>query len=198
MNTLSPGWIRFARWVSIIVHPFVMVALLAGAGTAQVTPPREVLSIVLLVSAFTILPIAYLALRQVRLGKWGNVDASNPSERPILFVVGVGGLLGLIAYLYFSGIAPFLLRGAIVTVILLCASAITTRWIKVSLHTATAAFAATALIMVGSVVGWLIAPFVPLLGWSRVALGRHRAIEVALGFTFGLLAGVAARYPVLG
>lgn len=192
---MSPGWISLARWVSIIVHPFVMVALLAGAGAATVTQPGEALKTVLLVSCFTILPIAYLALRQVRLGRWGNVDASNPSERPVLFAVGLGGLLALIAYLYFSGIAPFLLRGAIVTVVLLTVSAFVTRWVKVSLHTATATFATTALVLIGSIFGWIFLPLVPALAWSRVALGRHQPIEVAFGFVFGLLAGIAAKYP---
>ncbi|MBS0657804.1 MAG: hypothetical protein JSR82_06090 [Verrucomicrobia bacterium] len=177
------------------MHPFVMVAVLAGAGTAKFSPPEEAFRIVLIVSIFTILPIAFLALRQVRLGRWGNLDASNPSERPILFTVGVGGLLGLIAYLYFSGLAPFLLRGAIVTVVLLCVSAIVTRWVKVSLHTATATFATTALVLIGSVVGYIFVPLVPALGWSRVALGRHQPIEVVVGFFFGLLAGIAVKFP---
>lgn len=192
---MSPGWISLARWLSIIVHPFVMVALLAGASSIKFSPPEDALRIVLIVSIFTILPISLLALRQVRLGRWGNLDASQPSERPVLFFVGVTGLLGLIAYLHYSGLAPFLLRGSIITVALLSVSAVLTRWVKVSLHTATATFATTALVLIGSVVGYVFIPLVPALGWSRVALGRHRPIEVAVGFVLGLIAGVGAIYP---
>jgi hypothetical protein len=55
---------------------------------------------------------------------------------------------------------------------------------------AAAALAASVLIGLGIAVGWFIAAGLPVLGWSRVALGRHRWGEVALGVAIGVCAGV--------
>ena len=47
------------------------------------------------------------------------------------------------------------------------------------------------LVRLGSPVGWLLAAVLPLLAWSRVALGRHRWIEVVLGAAIGAVTGLA-------
>jgi membrane-associated phospholipid phosphatase len=65
-----------------------------------------------------------------------------------------------------------------------------TPWVKVSLHMAVAALAAAVLLGLGMALGWLLAAVLPLLAWARVAMGRHRWIEVALGALVGAAAGV--------
>jgi membrane-associated phospholipid phosphatase len=76
------------------------------------------------------------------------------------------------------------------TLVMVAVCAAATPRIKVSLHLATAALAAAVLLHLGSPVGWLLAALLPVLAWSRVALGRHRWIEVALGFVIGTIAGL--------
>ena len=51
-----------------------------------------------IVMLFTILPLGVLMWRQVRRGRWKNVDASNRGERPILYIVGGAGVLALLVY----------------------------------------------------------------------------------------------------
>lgn len=89
--------------------------------------------------------------RQVRRGRWENVDASNRA-------------------------------------------ALATRWIKVSLHMAFAALAATALALFRSPIGYLLLLALPALVWSRLILGRHTPLEVALGTIIGAGAGAALHY----
>jgi membrane-associated phospholipid phosphatase len=178
-----------ARWVSIAGHPFAMVAVLVAVSGRRSTSAGETLRALLLVALVAILPVAWLMARKVRRREWGNVDASKREERPLLYAVGLAALLCLLAYLLLFGGNSFLLRGVLGTLALLAAAAVATRWLKVSLHMAFAALAAT--VLLGSAVGWLLAAFLPLLAWSRLALARHRPAELAVGSLLGLLAGCA-------
>ena len=104
--------IGVARWVSIAAHPFVMVGVMVGSAAARQNSAGEVVRSVLIVLAFTIVPLLVLMVRQVRAGAWQNVDASNTSERPILYVAGGLALIALLAYLALARPQSFLLRGA--------------------------------------------------------------------------------------
>jgi membrane-associated phospholipid phosphatase len=170
-----------------------MVVVMVGTTAARFRPANEIAANVWIVVLFALVPIALLTARQVRRGAWGNVDASDVRERPLLYAVGISGLGALVAYLAIWRSDSFLLRGSSVAlgVVVLCA--ITTRWIKVSLHVTAAALAATGLILSGSMVGWILAALVPLLIWSRLALGRHKPLEVALGAVVGIAGGIVMR-----
>jgi membrane-associated phospholipid phosphatase len=142
------------------------------------------------VAVLFVLPLVLLTGRQVRRGAWETVDASRPHERPLLFAVGGAALCVLLAYLAVAHPGSPLLRGAAGVLAMLAVCAVITRWVKVSLHMATAALAASILLARGQPLGWLLALVLPLLAWSRIALGRHRWIEVALGLLIGAATGV--------
>ena len=88
-----------ARWISILAHPFVMVALLVAVPRWRQSSRTLALQSLLLVIIAVLVPMSVLMLRQVRRRRWSNVDASNPSERPLLFIVGLAGLAALLAWL---------------------------------------------------------------------------------------------------
>jgi hypothetical protein len=181
-----------ARWISIVAHPFVMMIVMVGVVAARYLPFRDALEILALVVLFAIAPTLILMCRQVQRGKWGNVDASNLRERPLLYLVGSTGIVALVGYLLIRHPNSFLLRGAVVALALIGVCALATVWVKVSLHVAAATMTAAVLILTGSFLGWIIAIMVPLLMWSRLALGRHKPVEVGLGFFLGLVAGILA------
>ena len=143
----------------------------------------------LLVLGFGVVPVAILMFRQVRSGSWANVDASNRAERPILFKVAGGGLLLLIAVTMALRPASYVLRGSIGVLLMLAVCAVATRWLKVSIHMAFAGLAATTLLIIGSPAGWALAAVTPILGWSRLALGRHGLAEVFAGLLIGIATG---------
>ncbi len=183
-----------ARWLSIIFHPFVMVGVMVGTSAAERQTAGEALRTVSIVVLFTIVPLAILMVRQVRRGAWDNVDASNRSERPILYVVGGAALLALLAYLVVLRPQSFMVRGALVTLGMMACCAFLTRWIKVSLHMAFATLAATALVLTRSPVGYALLMALPALVWSRLTLERHTLPDVALGTIIGAAAGAALHY----
>jgi hypothetical protein len=181
----------FARWVSIVGHPFVMVLVMAGTAAARFQTPEEAARTLVIVALVTILPVGLLMVRETRRGAWENVDASNRRERPALLLWALGGLVALVAYVVLRRPDSFLLRGAVAALAMLVACAVATRWIKVSLHMAFGALATAALLGLGLRAGWALLAFLPLLAWSRLHLGRHRLVEVVAGSFAGAVTGVA-------
>ena len=181
---------QLARWVSILGHPFVMAALLVAVSSLRQPSGTTVRSgLIVLIAA--IVPVAVLMARQVRSGRWGDVDASKPSERPLLFGVALAALAGALSWLYFNDPSSFLLRGTLIATVFVFLAALLTRWVKLSLHAAFAALTATALCLIGSPVGYALVAAVPLICWSRLELGRHRAHELLVGLLLGISTGVA-------
>lgn len=178
-----------ARWISILAHPFAMVVLLVGGAGWRLAPGWPTLQALLLVVLLAIVPVAILMIRQTARGRWGDADASNPRERPLLFVVALIGITFVCAWLRFRDPSSFLVRGMLAAALLLGVAALLTRWVKVSLHLAFAGFAATSLALLGSVLGYLIVGVIPPLAWSRLTLARHRPLELALGLALGVVAG---------
>jgi hypothetical protein len=179
----------FARWVSILAHPFVMVALLVAVPAARRSSANALQS-VLFVTLTVVVPLAVLMVRQVRRGRWDNVDASNVSERPLLFTVALAGLVAALGWLWLNDPQSFLIRGMLVVGAFLLLASILTRWVKLSLHVAFAALTATALCLIGSPVGYALVIVVPVLFWSRIALARHRLHELVTGLVLGVVTGI--------
>ena len=178
-----------ARWVSILAHPFVMVALLVAVPAMRQSSASTVQPLFLIVIA-VVVPIGVLMFRQVRRGRWSNIDASNPSERPVLFMVALAGLGAALGWLLLNDPQSFLVRGMLVTAVFLLLAALLTRWVKLSLHIAFAALTATTLSLIGSAVGYALVAVVPLVFWSRIVLARHRIHELLVGLVFGVLTGI--------
>jgi len=183
-----------ARWLSILLHPFVSVGLMVGTVAAARQSTGDAIRTVGIVAACTILPLMFLMVRQVRRGAWDNVDASNRVERPVLYLVGAVGIVALLGLVLAMRTQSFLIRGVVATLAMMAVCAAVTRWIKVSLHMAFAALAATVLSLMRSPVGYGLMLALPLLVWARLALGRHSPGEVALGTIIGAAAGAAMFY----
>ena len=60
-----------ARWVSILAHPFVMIALLIAV-PAMEPSSRTAAESALVVTVAVIVPIAVLMFGQVRRGRWST------------------------------------------------------------------------------------------------------------------------------
>ena len=180
---------QFAWWISIVAHPFAMISLLVAVPAMRQSSGHAVHS-VLLVGLIVILPIAILMFRQVYRGQWSNADASNSSERPVLFLIAIAALVAALGWLHLRDPKSFLIHGMLVTAVFLLLAAILNRWIKLSLHVAFTALTATTLSLMRSSLGYALIALVPLVFWSRLALGRHRIHELAVGLLLGTLTGL--------
>jgi hypothetical protein len=178
-----------ARWVSIVGHPFSTTLVLVGGVALHFGTTGEALRTLLLVALVVLLPVGVLMIRQVGRGSWRNVDASDRAERPLLFTVALAALAALLGVALLFRQESFLVRGAAGVVIMLLVCAAAGRWIKVSLHMAFGALATTILLSLGSPAGGILLAGMPMLAWSRLALERHRAAEVAMGLALGVAFG---------
>ena len=183
-----------ARRLSILLHPFVMIGAMAGAVAGGRPPRAEGLHSLATVVVFTIAPLTILMWRQVRLGRWETADASNRSERPILYAAAGVAVVALLAYLLAMRPQSFMVRGVAATLGMMAVCAALTRWGKVSLHMAFATLAAITLTVLQSPVGYVLVLTLPALVWSRLTLQRHTWLEVALGAIIGAATGVAIHY----
>lgn len=175
-----------ARWVSIVLHPFLVLAVLTVLAVRQIEPgamTRVVPAFVLVVML-----VLGLSLWRARSGAWNTVDASDRRDRPMLYAVVLALLSAYAMWVWHS--APALLPGVLTLLLMSVLAAIANRWIKLSLHMAALAFAAVAAWRLSPAVASVFLAGLPLLGWSRLALGRHSVPEVLGGAALGLASGV--------
>ena len=166
-----------------------MVILLVAVPATRQSSDTLVQPVFLVVMA-VVAPVAVLMFRQVRGGRWSNVDASKPSERPVLFAVALAGLVAALGWLLLNDPRSFLVRGMLVVGTFLLFAALLTRWVKLSLHVAFAALTATTLSLLGSAVGYALFALIPVVFWSRVTLERHRFHELLVGLLLGVVTGM--------
>ena len=176
-----------ARIVSIALHPCAVFAGLTVL--AAWVLDRESLPRVLSGLGVAIGVVWVFVWQRVSSGRWGTVDASRPHERPLLYAVMLVVVVGLWAWL---GMASPLARGVAAAGAMLALAGLLNRWIKVSLHMASLAFAGAAAWPLSPWLGAATLALLPLLGWSRLHLRRHAWPEVMGGTVLGALAGVSA------
>jgi membrane-associated phospholipid phosphatase len=196
-----------ARAISIIVHPILLplvtlgvLAYLALGGTvtrlhvAALLRALELVGIAVLVTAA---PIAVIVIVQVARGSWKDTDVSVREQRYLLYPFGIACMLlsaGIFDLIGAPGIAirsTFGLAGANVV-----NGLINLRY-KVSAHATAAALCSTLFWLATpradnpALFGAPVTVAAVLVGWSRVALGRHTVGQVILGWVVGVASGVA-------
>jgi hypothetical protein len=172
-------------------HPFVSTAVLIALATTRFVAPSHWLWAIVGPLMFVIVPLGWFMGRQVRRGRWQNVDASQQTERPALYLVAIIGTAILILYFMWIPSLRFLWRGALVLLVLLIAARVANRWIKLSLHVAYASAVAILLLQVQLQTGLAFLIFVPILAWARLVMRRHSLREVLAGFSLGTALGLA-------
>lgn len=185
-----------ARAVSLIGHPMLVLpaALLILAATNGHAGQAWRMGLGFVV--FAALVMAY-SWWQVRRGRWGHVDASQPAERGalnrfLLLALAAAALLSLR-----SGPRELTLALALAALIVLVALR-TARWWKLSLHLAFAVFAALLLSVLSAWAAIAGLLFAATIAWSRLQLQRHVARDLLAGAATGGLAGMLFLFSVNG
>jgi hypothetical protein len=181
--------IGFARFISIIGHPFTFVALLLSLPFWR-KGDLNGLRIAGLVAVIGFVPLGLFMRQRYRAGHWQTVDASAPKDRPVAFLAIFAVLLPFTIYFYVVEHSMVLVRGCLVFAGMMLVGALLNRWIKISGHLAFAAFATVIFARINIVAGLAAGLSLPVLAWSRVTLSRHTYPEVFAGFILGLVAGV--------
>lgn len=178
----KPRRLRVARHVSNILSPAAvslptvfLVAFYRAQDIAQ-----TLLYIFIMIVFLSIGPLAYIAIG-VRTGKLSDMDVSIRAQRvgPFVFTT-VSEMIGLLILIQLhapKNLLTLLLATTLTTGLLM----IITLWWKISIHSSTLSGAVSMLtVLYGP---FLLASFllVALVGWSRIALGRHTLAQVIAG-----------------
>ncbi len=176
-----------ARALSVAGHPFVLTPLTIAATTRSLFWAS-------VVAASTTIPMLLVILRNVRSGRWSDVDVSRHDQRAGLYFAGLPLLAGAALILYVLGASPPLMRGLAAGAAMFAAGLIGNRWLKISLHMMFAGFCAVTLYrsFPSPATALALLACVAALAWSRHHLNRHTWIEIAVGLAIGATSSLAA------
>jgi len=170
--------IAFARFLSTAGHPFVLVPLMIAVATANWVWTA-------IVAACTILPMFAITLRNVRRGLWSDHDVSRHDQRSGLYRIAFPLVAVSAVVLYFLGAGRGMMRGFAAAAVMLALGLFLNRWLKVSMHLMTAAYAGVTIGWLYPIASWFIVPFVAAVAWSRRKLERHTWAEIIVGTILG-------------
>lgn len=177
-----------ARSLSVLGHPALWLPLaVTGAALLRGAPRALVLQAAVAAAAVALL-VGLYSVVQARRGRWQHVDASVPGERRQLHRFLLPALLAAAAATWFLAAAPTVAGGLLASACIAAVAQGTQRWLKLSLHSAFAAFAAS-LFWPHWIAVAAAAVFALAVAWSRLQLQRHRPAEVAWGLLLGASCG---------
>jgi membrane-associated phospholipid phosphatase len=179
----------FARIISWIGHPLVFVAASVAIVVGTQVNLRAGFPILLALLLSTLVPTAVLLLSGVRSGRWSDSDVSVREERQRFFPWAVPFSLAGVAVMYLIDAPAYIIRGSVITLALFLVSWMLNCFLKLSLHALFAFYCATILFRVGAVWGTIAFLLALLVGWSRLSLRRHNALELITGIALGLIGG---------
>jgi len=178
-----------ARAVSIALHPFAVFLALTVIGVRALAP--QAFAAALAGVGAAVAAVWLFVWQRRRSGRWSTVDASHPSERPLLYLVLL--LVLAVVWWWLRERAAPLSQGIVAVAAMLLAAAALNRWIKLSLHMASLSFAALALWPLAAPAAAIGLALLPLLAWARLRMQRHGLAEVIGGAALGALFGLALR-----
>ncbi len=188
---MNASHVKAARLISIIGHPFLLMPLLTGIVAFHLLPPREAMLVELTALGVVIIPASVYTILRVQRGTWGDLDVSDQRQRNQFYAI-LFPLLLIVALLSWAADVPRAIPlGAVSIIALVGAAFVLNTRVKVSLHTGFAVFAAETLFFFKPTLGGAVLLLAMLVGWSRVALGRHTVMEVLLGGVLGASIGAA-------
>lgn len=177
----------FAKAISFFLHPVLVLSLIPFISVAKFNQDHyHALKWAIFSYAF-ILVVVLFVIAGVMLGAFSNFDVSKREQRPLLFSFSAFVIFCyLISLLILQG--PKILLVVVFAIIFgLIIFAIANKWIKASIHVATA----TAVFLLIGVAYrgyfFLLLSLVPLLAWSRVKTKGHTLMETVIGGILGIV-----------
>ena len=178
-----------ARALSIVGHPALLMPTAVAVGASGADVPPQWLKAALATAVLVTVVVGLYSLWQVRAGRWAHVDASHPHERSQLNLFLALLLCGAAAMLWALGQPLAVASGPVWIAMVVLLAQLLRRWLKLSLHTTFAAFAA-ALVWPHAPLTLAVVALAVGVAWSRLALRRHTLPEVLLGLLLGAALGI--------
>ena len=185
---------RLAVIVSWIGHPLVFVTISVGIVVTTQLASRLAISLLAAIFLSVIAPTGLLLFFGVRSGRWADADVSVREERKRFYPIAIPlSAFGTIV-MWLVHAPRYILRGGVITLLLLISSAIINHWSKISLHTLFATYCTVILFRVNPLGGSAALILAALVFWSRLFLSRHTISENISGVALGAVGGIATAW----
>lgn len=185
---------RIATIVSWAGHPLVFVTISVGIVLATQLASRRAIGLIAALFLAVIAPTGVLLFLGVRSGRWRDADVSVREERKRFYPIAIPlSAFGTIV-MWLANAPRYILRGGVITLLLLIAAAITNHWSKISLHTLFATYCTVILFRVNLLCGSTALILAGLVFWSRLFLLRHTISENISGVALGAVGGIATAW----
>jgi hypothetical protein len=185
---------RLAVVVSWIGHPLVFVTISVGIVVTMQLASRAAIPLLAALFLSLIAPMGLLLFFGVRSGRWGDADVSLREERKRFYLIAIPlSAVGTIV-MGLANTPRSILRGGMITLLLLIAAAIINHWSKVSLHTLFATYCTVILFRVNIFCGSAALILAGLVFWSRLFLSRHTISENISGVALGSVGGIVTAW----
>jgi hypothetical protein len=185
---------RIATIVSWVGHPLVFVTISVGIVLATQLASRRAIGLIGALFLAVIAPTGLLLFFGVRSGRWGDADVSVREERKRFYPIAIPlSALGTMM-MWLANAPSYILRGGVITLLLLMSAAIINHWSKISLHTLFATYCSVILFRVNLFCGSAALILAALVFWSRLFLSRHTISENISGVALGVVGGIATAW----
>jgi membrane-associated phospholipid phosphatase len=181
---------QIAKIISVIGHPFVLLALTILVVAASGESPARAAAIGAVAVSATVFPMLFIIRRKVRLGKWSDHDVSDARERRNFYPLMIAILGFSLVVFYLLGFPRPLLIGMLISLAILFAAMIINHWSKISLHLTFGVYFAVSILAVNYWMSASLFVLAVVVAWSRVKLGRHNLTQVLSGAILGAIAGI--------
>jgi membrane-associated phospholipid phosphatase len=181
---------QIAKVISVIGHPFVLLALTIFIVAASGQSPARAAAIGAIAVLATVFPMIFIIRRKVKAGKWSDHDVSDARERRNFYPLMIAILGFSFVVFYLLGFPRPLLVGMLISLAILTAAMIINRWSKISLHLTFGVYFAVSMLAVNYWMSGGLFVLAVAVAWSRLKLGRHNTAQVLSGAILGAIAGI--------
>lgn len=198
-NTTRFDPIRIARWVSLVLHPFLVsplaIVLVLYLDSGAFWPA---IGWALLCAAFVIGPALLYLQRKLKQKRYTDADVSVREQRHSFYLFGGLCMVICLAVLLWLGAPQLLMSAFIAALSAIVISAVITRfWLKVSIHTGVMAGVTTIMAFYSIPLLLLFTFGTLLIVWSRLILKRHTPSEAILGGVVGASCVLIVFIPII-
>ena len=180
---------RTAYAFSVLGNPLLISLIFLTAFCLRLLDPSRAIKVMVALAGLLFVPITLWIRSRVRSGDYSDFDVSRREDRTRMYPIILGLNLLSTAMLFLTHQPSVLAAGMLSVSLMIGVAFLTNHWVKISLHAAFSFFFALAAIKISvtSVAPMLI--FAALVASSRLILKRHKAHELVMGATLGILTG---------
>jgi dienelactone hydrolase/membrane-associated phospholipid phosphatase len=179
-----------ARILSLFGHPLISLPIISGLTFVTIEGLEYGISTLTIILVLIVLPITAWLTIMFKTGAYTDSDVSDKDQRVHLYLALIPILLLSSLVLYIYNQPNYVYNGMLIVTLLIFSCFLVNYFSKISLHVSLNSYLAVSVFVFSPILSFIWLCVTTLIGWSRIHLNRHHRLEVFLGFTAGIFAGI--------